>query len=93
MNKEMKKVNLLEKNVIVPFSINGITSNPETLHMTKSQQFRERGLLNISDSAQAFFMSLEKERVNNINIQKLKGHQANMVDESINGHIEQQSVK
>jgi hypothetical protein len=38
-------------------------------------------------------MSLEQERVNNINIQKLKGHQANMVDESINGHIEQQSVK
>jgi hypothetical protein len=42
VNKEMKKVNLLEKNVIVPISINGITSNPETLHMTKSQQFRER---------------------------------------------------
>jgi hypothetical protein len=84
VKKEMKKVNLLENNVIVPFSIlNGITSNPETLHVTESRQFRERGLLHISDGAHAFFMSLEQERVNNINLQKLKDHQANMVDESI----------
>lgn len=71
VHKEMEKVNLLEKNIIAPFAIlSGTTGNPEMLHVTESRQFRERGLLHISDDAHGFFMSLEQERVNNINCNK-----------------------
>ena len=84
VRKEMRKVTLLENNIITPFFIlNDVTTNPKTLDVTESRQFRERGLLHISDDAHGFFMSLEQERINNTNCQKLTDHQANMVDVSI----------
>lgn len=47
--KEMKKMQLLENNVIMPFTtLSKITANPETLNVTESHQFRERGLLHIT---------------------------------------------
>ncbi len=84
VTKEMRKIQLLENNAIMPFAIlSNITSNPETLKVTESRQFRERGLLHIGDGAYNFFMLLEQERVNNINRVKLTSHQSNMVDISI----------
>ena len=81
----MKKVCLLENNIIAPYcSLAKETSSPETLNVTECRQFRERGLLHITDSAYEFFLKLEQERVNNINLGKLISHQANMVDNSIN---------
>jgi hypothetical protein len=77
--KEMKKMHLLENNVIMPFA----TLSNFTLNVTECHQFRERGLLHISDGAYEFFLSLEQERVNNINLVKLTSHQSNMVDMSI----------
>ncbi|CAB3981947.1 ATP-dependent DNA helicase PIF1 [Paramuricea clavata] len=80
----MKKMHLLENNVIMPFAtLSNYTANPETLNVTECHQFRERGLLHISDGAYEFFLSLEQERVNNINLVKLTSHQSNMVDMSI----------
>ena len=84
VSKEMKKVCLLENNIITPYcSLAKETSSPETLNVTECRQFRERGLLHITDSAYEFFLKLEQERVNNINLGKLISHQANIVDNSI----------
>ena len=82
--KEMKKMHLLENNVIMLFAtLSNFTANPETLNVTKCHQFREGGLLHINDGAYEFFLSLEQEKVNNINLVKLTSHQSNMVDMSI----------
>ena len=59
------------------------TTSPETLHVIKSRQYRERGLLHISDAAYAFFLLLEQERVDRINLSKLVDLQKNMIDDSI----------
>ena len=67
VSREIKKVNLLENNVIVPFSLlQGTIFEPETLNVVEARQFRERWLLHISDAAFAFFLSLEQERVDKI---------------------------
>ena len=40
--------------------------------MTEGRQYRERGLLHISDQAYIFFMELEKRRVELLNLHILK---------------------
>ena len=44
----------------------------DTLQVTEGRQYRERGLLHISDQAYIFFMELEKRRVNLLNVHILK---------------------
>ena len=84
VSREIKKVNLLENNVIVPFSLlQGTISEPKTLNVVEARQFRERGLLHISDAAFAFFLSLEQERVDKINFQRLSSLGVNLVDTTI----------
>ena len=61
--KEMKKITLIEDNVVVSSHFVQENSDvPETLRVTESRQYRERGLLHISDSAYDFFMLLEQQR-------------------------------
>ena len=82
--REMEKVYLLENNIIVPFSIlNGETLHKETLNTTESRQYRQRGLLHITDDAFNFFMQLEQERVEKINVGKLRTMESEMVEVSI----------
>ena len=45
---------------------------PDTLQVTEGRQYRERGLLHISDQAYIFFMALEKKRVDLLNLNILK---------------------
>jgi hypothetical protein len=66
--KETKKITLLEDNVIVSSRFMPETSEvPETLQVTESRQYRECGLLNISDLAYKFFLLLEQHRNDHIN--------------------------
>lgn len=84
VSKEMKKVFLLQNNVILPYQVvRETTSNPETLHVTESRQFREHGLLNISDEAYDFFMQLEQQRVDHINSTRLSQEGCDLIQESI----------
>jgi hypothetical protein len=84
VTREIEKINLLENNVIVPFQIlEKTTTRPETLEAIEVRQFRERGLLHISDGAYAFFLLLEQERVNKINHQRLTSLQTEMIDTTI----------
>ena len=66
----MRKVQLVEENVLTPFALLQTTSfYPETLNVVESRQYRER-VLHISDNAHVFFMSLEQKRVEQINTKR-----------------------
>ena len=81
---ELTKTQLLEDNVIMPWSVlKSSTSYPDTLNVVESRQFRERGLLHISDQAQEFFMSLEQTRVDKINKKRLECFKSEVVQVSI----------
>ena len=72
--------------IIIPLSVLELsTSQPETLNVIESRQFRERGLLHISDEAHSLFMSLEQARVEKINMYKdrLDCLRAKVVQDSI----------
>ena len=46
---------LMEENVIVPFAkLSQSTKVAETLYVTEARQYRERGLIHISDNAYRF---------------------------------------
>lgn len=84
VRKEMTKAQLLEDNLIVPLSVLQTTSAcRETLNVVESRQFRERGLLHITDIASEFFLSLEQKRVDKINIRRLESLKANAIQASI----------
>ena len=84
VRKEVTKAQLLEDNVIVPLSVlQSSTSSPETLNVVESRQFRERGLLHITDRAHEFFMSLEQKRVEKINTRRLESLKAEVIQISI----------
>ena len=79
--KEMKKITLLEDNVIV--SIQFMQENSEVreiVRVTELRQYRERGLLNISDSAYDFFMLLEQQRNAHINFNRLAQLGSDLID-------------
>ena len=58
---EMKKIELIENNVIVNHQVlRESTENPETLHVIESRQYRERGLFHINDAAYSFFCCWNK---------------------------------
>ena len=49
----------------------------ESLEVTESLQYRNRGLIHISDNTFVFFMGLEQQRVSILNhtkLRKLRGH-------------------
>ena len=82
--KEMKKITLLEDNVIVLCQfIQESSEIPETLQVTESRQYRERGLLNISDLACNFFMLLEQERNDQINFNRLAELGSDVIEKSV----------
>ncbi|KAJ7350134.1 hypothetical protein OS493_038316 [Desmophyllum pertusum] len=75
---------LLEENVIQPYTELEETSKfLETLEVTEARQYRERGLLHISDQAYLFFIQLEKRRVELLNLQILKRVRDDMVEIAI----------
>ena len=64
---------LIEENVIRPYSeLEENSMFLDTLQVTEGRQYRERGLLHISDQAYIFFMELERRRVNLLNSHILK---------------------
>jgi hypothetical protein len=94
VSREMTKVLLLQNNLIVPSQIlQETTKQPETLHLTESRQFREHGLLNISDGAYEFFMILEQQRVNQINSARLSQQGPKLVEDSIDSVTKDQVLQ
>lgn len=81
LKDELKKVELLQNNIVIPYEqLQQTSSSLEATLITESLQFRERGLLHISDDSFKFFLALEQERVNKINMEKLRSHKTDFVD-------------
>ena len=94
LKKEMGMLDLLNNNIVIPYTvIEKCSVYPETLNVTESRQYRERGLLHISDSSHEFFLLLEQERVNHINLQMFSLLKVDMVDESIRDVLKNESLK
>ena len=55
----------------------------ETLEVTEARQYRQRGLLHISDEAYLFFMKLEQRRVDLLNVNVMRKERENMVQAAI----------
>ena len=94
LKKEMGMLDLLNNNIVIPYTvIEKCSVYPETLNVTESRQYRERGLLHITDSSHEFFLLLEQERVNHINLQMFSLLKVDMVDESIRDVLKNESLK
>ena len=75
---------LLQENVIVPYeTLQSTSSSLESSNITESLQYRERGLLDISDATYDFFLSLEQSRVDKINLEKRRFHQTDIVENAM----------
>ena len=60
--------------------------------MIENRQFRERGLLHITDKAHTFFLSLEQRRVEKIKERRLDRLKDNVVQVSINEVCEDEKL-
>ena len=74
------KCELIEETLLVPYvNLKETTSHPETLELTEARQFRERGLVHISDPCFAVFIHMEQLRVDLMNSAKLRQFKQDMV--------------
>ena len=73
LSREARKVELLEESVITPIEVPKTSSTfPETLLVMESRQYRERGLLRVTDVTYDLSMSGQQERVDKINQGELR---------------------
>ena len=94
LKKEMEVMDLLNNNIAIPYTvIEKCSVYPETLNVTESRQYRERGLLHITGSTHEFFLLLEQEQVNHINLQMFSLLKVDMVDESIRDVLKNECLK
>ena len=67
------KCMLLEENVIVPFAwLKDNTAFPATLEVTEVRQYRESGLVHVTDACFEFFKAVEEKRVQLLNTTRLQ---------------------
>ncbi|CAB3986730.1 ATP-dependent DNA helicase PIF1 [Paramuricea clavata] len=94
INERMKRIELLENNVVITHeAVRHSSANQETLNLTESRQYRGRGLIHIKDDAFRFFLALEQERINKINVQRLSCLQHDLVDDSIAEALKNTTLK
>ena len=83
-----------DNNVVIPYDVlEKTTDDFGTLNVTESRQYRERGLLHITDDAFDFFLTLEHERINLINLERLHQLKDQVIDCSIKSVIENKNVQ
>ena len=94
LNRELRKIDLLDSNVIIPHVIlQETTSDPDTLNVTESRQHRERGLLHVTDQAFQFFLTLEQERITLLSLERLSLLKDQMVDQSVNNVLGNEAIQ
>ena len=75
---------MLEKHAIVNHELlENSSKDIETLSAIEVRQYRERGLLHISDNTYELFLALEQKRVDRVNTNMLAALQNDMVDEAL----------
>lgn len=73
VKKQSTMCEIIEENLVAPYSkLEESSLYQDSLQVTESLQFRNRGLIHITDNTFLFFMSLEQERVLLLNDSKIK---------------------
>ena len=73
VTKHITLCEIIEENLVVPYAkLEEHSIYQESLEVTESLQYRNRGLIHISDNAFVFFMGLEQQRVSILNHTKLR---------------------
>ena len=93
LNNKLRKIDLLDSNIVIPYVVLEKTSHAGTLNITEARQHRQRGLLPITDEAFQFFLTLEQERVNLISFENLSSLKDQMIDQSIKSVLEKKSIQ
>ena len=93
LNNKLRKIDLLDSNIVIPYVVLEKTSHAGTLNITEARQHRQRGLLHITDEAFQFFLTLEQERVNLISFENLSSLKDQMIDQSIKSVLEKKSIQ
>ena len=85
VENQQRVCELLEENIIQPYhQLEESSKFSETLQVTEARQYRQRGLLHISDEAYLFFVNLDQRRVDLLNMHILKRAREGMVEAAIN---------
>ena len=93
VHTKQKLCDLLDENVIMPFAkLQEESKFPDTLEVTEARQYRESGLLHISDEAYLFFMCLEDKRVQLLNRHRLKKEKENMVQNALETLLKDEDI-
>jgi len=73
VQESVANCDLIEECILVPYEeLVNTTSHPGTLELTEARQYRERGLVHISDQCFMAFMHMEQLRVDLMNSTKLQ---------------------
>ena len=80
VRKHITLCKIIEENLVVPYAkLEEHSTYQESLEVTESLQYRNRGLIHISDNAFVFFMALEQQRVSLLNHTKLRKLRGDLV--------------
>ena len=80
VKKQSKVCEIIEENLVAPYSkLEESSLYRDSLQVTESLQFRNRGLIHITDNTFLFFMSLEQQQVLLLNDSKMKKLKGNLV--------------
>ena len=94
VESQQRACELLEENIIQPFDqLEESSKFPESLQVTEERQYRQRGLLHISDDAYVFFLSLEQRRVDLLNFQVPKKAREDMVEAALDSLSSEETLK
>ena len=94
VENQQRVCELLEENIIQPYhQLEESSKFSETLQVTEARQYRQRGLLHISDEAYLLFLNLEQRRVDLLNMHILKRAREGMVEAAINSISNDEELK
>ena len=83
VQEHVSSCDLIEEVLLVPYEeLKEKSKHLETLAVTEARQFRERGLVHISDECYMFFMRMEQLRVDLMNSKKLQQFKEHLITNS-----------
>ena len=75
---------LIEETLLSPYAqLESTSSHAETLAVTEARQYRDRGLVHISDACFKVFLYMEQLRVDLMNASSLQKHKQNLISSTL----------
>ena len=89
VRKHITLCEIIEENLVVPYAkLEEHSIYQESLEVTESLQYRNRGLIHILENAFVFFMALEQQRVSLLNHTKLRKLRGDSISSSSRSYEE-----